>query len=379
MGKTIKITESQLKRIVGNHINEQRRPEPIRNYDKAKGYIDPRYVDPPKESLDNIFKNYNYKIPEPKYISHPSDYLGTGNGFERHNFPERFHREEYSFEKCVPNGAKRFIVYAMANKDKLMANSGTNDFTFRILIKAAIGIMGRETKFGGYVEKYDTYAEKMRSNHLGFLVDGFIGVYNWYRGKKGKGPITQSLGNAQFTPETWNQYGLDTIVGPYNESLGEVKQGLGTFYKLNAEYNKAWKLGLHDGASDNQILKKYGVIKGINGTGVHAIDVAIVSHNMPAEKLAVKYCSTDNPLYAAPCNSSTYAPFVSVESFNQNKPTALLNKASVDPKYKGFPGTLKVNTSDVLPGYFPNLKGPNHTAIGYLEEVAGYMKSMTCF
>jgi hypothetical protein len=376
--KIIKLTESDLKKIVERVISEQK-PEPGRIYGYKNSYV--YNQTPSKKAINNVGKNLNYKIPQniPQNISHPSDYFGTGNGYERHNFPERFARKEFSFEKCVPNGAKKFIVYAMANKDNIMKTSGINENTFRILIKAVIGIMGRETKFGAYTEKNDTYAEILRSNNLGSLVDGFINVYNWYRSKKGQGPITQSLGNSQFTPETWNRYGLDKIVGPYDESLGEIKQGLGTYYKLAVEFKKALKSGLSDGPSQNQILEKYGVVKSINGTGYHAIDVAIVSHNMPAEKLAVKYCTTNNPLYAAPCNSPTYTPFVSVESFNQNKSTNLLNKANVDPKYKGFPGTLKVNTGDVLSGYFPNLKGPNHTAIGYLEEVTGYMNSMTCF
>jgi hypothetical protein len=370
MGKTIKITESQLKRIVDNQINEQTIEPGKIYYDKPK---------PSKETLNKVEKNLNFKPSDYSTATAPSDYLGKGNGFERHNFPERFVRQEFSFEKCVPIGAKRFIVYAIANKEKIMTTAALNEYTFTILVKAAIGIMGRETKFGGYTEKYDRYAETLRSNHLGSLADGIITVYNWYRRKKGKGPMTQSLGSAQFTPETWDSYGLDKLVGPYDTSLGEIKQGLGTFYKLAVEFKKAIKNELSDGESQNQILQKYGVIKKINGTGHHTIDVAIVSHNMPAEKLAIKYCTTNNPLYAAPCNSSTYTPFDSEASFFQNKPSALLNKASVDPKYKGFPGTLTVNRGDILQGYFPNLKGPNHTAIGYLEEVAGYMNSMTCF
>jgi hypothetical protein len=285
-----------------------------------------------------------------------------------------------SYEVCVPETLRGFILYVMSNKDTLMKTTGVGGKVFLQMVKASIGIIGRETKYGEYTETGDIASEFLRRNGLGGLVNFAINSTNTVRGVMGKGKITQSLGLAQFTPETWKKYGLDKTVGPYDESLDSTKQGLGTLFKLSSEYQKALKSGLNpDVPSQNQILQNNGIISKINGTGNNALDASIVAHNMTAEKLLTKYCTTNNPLYAAPCNLPTYSPFESQESFNKNKSTKLLNSAKVDQKYKTFPGKLIVNKNNILPGYFPNLKGPNHTGIGYLEEVVQKMNTLNCF
>lgn len=345
--KIIKLTESDLKKIVERVISEQ-----------------------------SIMGKKNDFKQQPN----PSDYLGKGSGFERQNYPERFARKLSNYETCVPESLRGFIKYVMSNKNTVMKQVGVNEKVFFQMVKAAIGIIGRETKYGNYVETSDTVSEFLRSNGLGGLVNFAMNANNAGRKLVGKKEITQSLGLAQFTPETWKKYGLDQTVGPFDESFSGTKQGLATLFKLGSEYQKAIKMGLSpEVPSQNQILQTNGIISKINGTGNNALDASIVTHNMTADKLLTKYCTTNNPLYAAPCNLSTYTPFETEQSFNQNKSTKLINTAKVDPKFKKFPGNLTVNRNNVLPGYFPNLKGPNHTAIGYLEEVVGNMGKLTCF
>jgi hypothetical protein len=274
---------------------------------------------------------------------------------------------------CVPDSVNLFVDYVMTNKNLLMKKLNIDYKTLILLTKASVGIMGRETKFGNYTEDFDTFSETLRGAGLGSLFDWGIKKYNQYSGKPA---ITQSLGISQFTPEAWKKYGLDKSIGDYNSSLGTISQGLGTLYSLTNRYKKALSNGLNDETSVNAILKKYGVIQQIKGTGNHALDMSILSHNMPEEKTIYPYCTTNHPLYAAPCRYSKISPFKTKEKFNPNSP--LLQKVT-DPKLKTFPGQLTVNTSDVIPNYFPNLGGPNHSGIGYVEEVAKHINSFNCF
>lgn len=306
----------------------------------------------------------------------PSDYLGKGGEFERRLKNDRG-VEPQSYEKCVPDPLKGFIKYVMTNKASLMKQLGVDEKTLMLMVKAAIGIIGRETQYGTVTEFADDVAEFLRNKGLGGLVNLGIGAQNLVTGGKN----TQSLGLAQFTPETWKRYGLDKSVGDFDTSFGAIKQGLASLFRLDMDYKRAINAGLNPQvASNNPILEKNGIISKINGTGNHVLDVAIVSHNMTPEKLVTKYCTTNNPLWAAPCNLSSYQPFDSQESFDKYKTTSkLISNAKVDPKYKNFPGKLTVNSNQVIPGYFPNLKGPNHTAIGYLEQVVKNVGSLTCF
>jgi len=270
---------------------------------------------------------------------------------------------------CVPDSVNLFVDYVMTNKNLLMKKLNIDYKTLILLTKASIGIMGRETKFGSYTESSDTFSETLRGIGLGSLVD-------WGLKKRYGENASQSLGISQFTPQAWKRYGLDKSIGDYDSSLGLISQGLGTLYSLTNRYKRALSNGLNPEPSVNPILKKYGVIQHIKGTGNHALDMSILSHNMPEQKTIYPYCTTNHPLYAAPCRNTKISPFKSKEKFNPN--SALLSKVT-DPKLKNFPGVLTVNTSDIIPNYFPNLGGPKHSGIGYVEEVAKYISSYNCF
>jgi hypothetical protein len=282
-------------------------------------------------------------------------------------FPDR--SQKIKSYKCVPQTMNTFVNYVVDNKDSLMKKLKIDYKTLILLSKVSIGIIGRESKFGSSTETSDNFSEMLRGVGLGSLID-------WALEKKYGKNKTQSLGNAQFTPEAWKRYGLDKSVGDYNSSFNSVKQGLGALFSLTNRYKKALNNGLRPEPSVNPILSNYGVIKGIDGTGNHALDMAILSHNMPETKTLYPYCKTNHPLYAASCKYTKISPFEKQKSFDPN--SSLLQKVK-DPKLKKFPGELTVNQSAIMPNYFPNLQGPNHTAIGYVEEVAEYVKTFDCF
>lgn len=282
---------------------------------------------------------------------------------------------------CVADILQPFVSYVLKNKKQLSNKLGIDEKLLIILTKASIGIIGRESTYGRYTTKSDEVSEFLRSNGLGGLVDVGIGLYNVGRNIRGKKKVDQSLGIAQFTPDTWKRYDLDKLVGPYNESFTSINQGLGVLFKLASEYKKGLSLGFDSTIpSQNQILQKNGIINKINGTGNNVLDLAILTHNMPSQKVLTKYCTTNHPLYAAPCKLSIYEPFKTQESFDQHSKTSqTLKKSNVDPKFKKFPGKLRVNRGEILPGYVPNLSGPNHSAIGYIEFVSKIFRSLNCF
>jgi len=163
------------------------------------------------------------------------------------------------------------------------------------------------------------------------------------------------LGAAQFTEDTWNSYGLDKKIGPYDQSLSSIDQGLGTLYRIAADYKTALAAGNGTGPSVNPIAVRQGKIKSIGGTGNNALDLAVVSHNMGG--LINKWCETSDPNYAGPCKDSVYQPFP------QSKPELKFNILKNKP----------------IPNYFPNKGSGKLTSIGYLEEVTKYINQFNCF
>ena len=277
---------------------------------------------------------------------------------------------------CVPEKLQPFILYLMSNLSKIEKILGLNKATILFLAKYALGIIGRESQYGEYNPNTDSASETMRSIGLGLLPDAIIGTRNlFYKTKK-----SQSLGYAQFTPDAWESYGLDKSIGSYNDSFNAISQGLGALYRLVADYKLALKIGLKQEPSVNPMVKKYmGDGNNIKGTGNNALDFAIVAHNMGNDKIK-RYCTTSHELYAAPCDSSTYPPFKKEESFNQYKKTGnFINSPTIPEKLKKFPGVLKVNQGSPILNYFPNLAAANHTAFGYVNDVAKNSEKFNCF
>jgi hypothetical protein len=268
--------------------------------------------------------------------------------------------------KCVPEDLRVFASYAMDNAEKYTKIFKIDLPTYKMLVKASLGIIGRETKFGEAKEFSDQSSEFMRSKlNMGDFIDWGIGAFT---------NQTQSLGLAQFTPGTWKKYKLDKTIGDFNDSFDTTKQGLAVLYTLTLRYKKALSARLKKEPSINPVLKKY-LGKEIKGTGNNALDLSILGHNM-GEKVLTRWCETNHPLYAAPINKKEHTPYKKEEDFNPEE-SAVLSVVK-DPNLKKFPGTLKVHQDKIIPNFFPNLKGPKHTGIGYVEEVAKYMKNFNC-
>lgn len=259
------------------------------------------------------------------------------------------------FNSCLPSSMRAFANFVRVSKEKLKKDLGVDDKMLTLLAKTAIGIMGRETTFGKGTDLKDDASEFITNLGGGDILKSLESGYNTVRGWFGKSPQSPSLGAAQFTRETWNRYGLDKTVGPFENSFNEIRQGVGTMFRVNTDYKKAVATGNGTGPSVNPIAVKQGKITSIKGTGNNALDLAIVSHNMP--NLINKWCKTSDPNYAGPCNSQTFQPFP--ESKPQLKVTVYQNQP--------------------IPNYFPNKGSGDLTSIGYLEEVAGYINQYSCF
>jgi len=268
---------------------------------------------------------------------------------------------------CVPKDVRIFVDYVMTNKEMLSKFLKIDVPNLIFLTKSSIGIIGRETKFGKVQELGDRVTQILRSSGAGSFLD-------WVYKKVGK---SQSLGIGQFKPETWKKYGLDKTIGDFDKSFNQVSQGLGVLYTLTDRYKRALSNGLKPQPSINPILSKYGLVKNINGTGNNALDMSILSHNFPEKSVLYPYCTTNHPLYAAPCYKTKHLPYDTKQSFDNQSNKVLLQKVN-DPRLKQFPGELTVSQNSKIDNYFPNLKGPNHTAIGYVEEVSKYIRSLGC-
>jgi hypothetical protein len=268
------------------------------------------------------------------------------------NYQQQLYPNKNTKLSCVSNEMKFFVNYVLNNTESLSKQLNLDVKNLLYFTKLSLGVMSRETKQGAATEFRDKIGEFARST-FGF---GFG---------------DQSLGHAQFTADTWKKYGLDKRIGPYNDSFTSKKQGLGALFMLNDNYKKILSLGLQTGPSVNPILTKYGVISKIDGTGNNALDLAIISHNFNPTLTMTKYCKTSHPLYMASCNEPT-------KKIKYDPNSNLLKKVT-DPNLKKNPGTVTVYTTQVVPNYFPNLAGPSHTAIGYLEEVVKKANTYNCF
>jgi hypothetical protein len=265
--------------------------------------------------------------------------------------------ENISLEKkypCIPEDVRPFAEYVVQNKQKLMSELGVDANTLLFMAKAAIGIIGRETLFRTYSEWSDDAAEFLHSIGFGFLPKSAVGGLNLVNKISGKPQKQMSLGSAQFTEKTWNDYGLDKKVGSYSDSFSSLKQGIGTLHRINDDYKRALKVGNGTGPSVNPIAVRTKGIKGIDGTGNNAMDLAIVAHNMPG--LITRWCETKDPNYAAPCDKTLYQPFP------QSKPEL----------------KIMVLQNKPIANYFPNKGSGQQTSIGYLEKVVRYMNSFGC-
>ena len=336
MKKIIKLTESDLRKIINGVIFEQT-TMPMLDYRKYPEYQ-------PYQGLDN----YQYSNRRPQV-----------------NYGKKF--------SCIPKQVLSFVAYIDNYSQVLQEKLNIDLDTLILLTKASVGILGRETTFGTYTELSDTFAELTRKLGFGGGVDYYL--------KKFKDGRQQSLGMGQITKNYWEQNNLNAELGDYNTSFNTTQQGLAVLYGLKKRYDLALKKGLKNEPSTNQILLKYGIIESVDGTGNNALDLAIVGHNF-GDGIINKYAQTSHPLYATTIGQTTWSPFESEESFNTwASRSKLIQSKKVPDELKKFPGKLQV-TNNILPNYFPNktasITTPSHTSLGYLEGVVEYMNTFGC-
>ncbi len=225
----------------------------------------------------------------------------------------------------------------------------------------AIGTLGRESDYGAADTFSDSAVLKFRTlpggdtawDAVEAIIEGPISSLR-KRYYDGSGfPAKKSLGPAQFTAGAWKQYGLDKLVGEFDQ-VGKMLIALkGAYYRIAQDYKLALDRGVGTDPSINPIAVQQGKISSVDGSGNVSLDLAILAHNMGRGKIK-KYCKTNNPNYNAPCDS----------------PNGIY-----EPK-KGL--RVKVNKNAWVPGYFPNLGSRALTSIGYVEEVVKRAKQLGC-
>ena len=276
---------------------------------------------------------------------------------------------------CVQNPELRAAVHTLIqNKEKIKKASGIqSDKLFLTILKMAIGTLGRESDYGQTDTWHDTAVLKLRALPGGDTAWDFVEntLESLDKSTGGHlGSVRKSLGPAQFTAGTWKKYGLDKLVGEFDQ-VGKMINALkGAFYRIVKDYKLALSRGIGTKPSVNQITKtridnkrtkwnrdnpneKAKKMFAIDGTGNVSLDLAILAHNMGKEKIQ-KYCKTNNPNYNGPCNS----------------PNGIY-----EPK-KGL--KVKVDKNAWVPGYFPNLGSGALTSMGYVEEVVKKSKILGC-
>lgn len=191
-----------------------------------------------------------------------------------------------------------------------------------LLLKAALGVIGRESDFGSS----DRFAYLNPLKTLWAYVGG-----------------QTSVGPGQIKPETAAQFNLG--VSELNTAAGSLQ---GVYKILNENYNKAALKGY--GSSPSSNLK--------DGTGNSALDIAIVAFNAGANKI-VEYCETSNPNIKRDC-----ALAGTTEKLDDGTEIKITNK-----KVKNYIPNFKTKRWD----------GVNISSHGYVKEVANNIKKYGCF
>jgi len=244
-----------------------------------------------------------------KNIIEEQSVVGATNYGTVSQTPSRVYQEIKGLE-CVSN-LFRPAVYELKNKNYN-----------KLFLKAALGVIGRESDFGGS----DRYSYLNPLKTLWAYVGG-----------------QTSVGYGQIKPETAKEFGLD--VSDLNTATGALK---GVFSIILKNFQLARSVGYNGAPSSNFS----------EGTGNAALDIAIAAFNAGATKI-VKYCETSDPNIKKDCSLA-------------GKTQTLSN------------GTKLVIYNKPVQNYLPNFKtqrwdGVNISTHGYVKEVAQTLKKLNCF
>ena len=203
----------------------------------------------------------------------------------------------------------------------------------KTLLKASLGVIGRESGFGSGKRYQMLSSLKSLSAYIG---------------------LDTSVGFGQIKPETVKKYGL--TVSDLNSAIGSL---IGVYNILKTNYNKAINVGYSPKEPSSNFTK---------GTGNAALDISIVSFNAGEDKIK-KYCSTNNPNIKKPCLNT----IIKTDNIPQTS-TTFTKTTNVD----------NVVNNEYVKNYLPNFKtqrwdNVNITSHGYVAEVAGTIKNLNCF
>lgn len=248
--------------------------------------------------------------------------------------------QKKSDEKVSPK-----ILPCVPTAFKLSVQSFIKKNYNKTFLKAALGIIGRESDFG-------------ESNRFKFTAP----LKSLWAALGGQ----TSIGYAQIKPETAEKYGI--VI----KDLELASGSLDAAYKiLQDNYKAAIKVGYTEQPSSN--LK--------NGTGNSALDIAIAAYNLGASKIT-RYCKTSNPNINRPCRLAGKTIKEQDGSIELAMNRKNQQQLSGDNGSKG--GTSITVTNQYVQNYIPNFKterwdGVKISSHGYISEVAQRIKGYTCF
>jgi hypothetical protein len=385
MKKIIKLTENDLLTIVKKVIEEQT----IKDIDVKKLNQD-EYKNATQRYVDNTAVSFKGSDGKQKTTA-------TSPKSKKKPLIQTPLKINYS---CLPIntvGMSEFVNFVAFNKEWIKKELGVDDSTLIFLTKIAISIMGWQsgygtvdklydiggTKFGG-LNPYDIYKSLNRiGNILGYDDLGSKTVEKAAETLKWDEP---SFGPAEFMPSTYKKTGVEKKYGYGVETI--IGSGLAVMYNIYNSYKIALENGLSSSSSENNMAKLKGIPKwdNIKGTGNHLWDVAIATHTWPPEKMLIKYCKTNRPDFAAPCNKSTHKPFTSESSWksyiNHSRNSSYYTK---NPQLSKFPGEMKVLNNEPIPNYYPELIGSHGNYTGsqvdskmILESIVTKISKFSC-
>ena len=231
----------------------------------------------PKTGTGNAPKMVSYK---PKKKTNESKIIDVIRKALNEQFKDP--RKEQSSEtqfvfQCLREGGKEkaipFVLWVQSHKQQVMSTLGLDEKNLKLLTKAAIGIMGRESTFGNS----NRYAIKS-------LLDTVSG-----------GIIGGSYGPAQMKTPTWDAMGVAKKFGFKESDIRNfVGAGIGALTFLSNSYKKAINNGYSTNSPSSNIT---------TGTGNAALDISIGSYNF-GDRHITKYCKLPNDKTAHACKGN---------------------------------------------------------------------------
>jgi hypothetical protein len=321
MAKIIRLTESDLEKIVKQVLKEQSKGKPIT---APAATLTP---DQPQQQSSL----------QPTTNAASGTYNSTTNSTTS-KLPQKF--------TCVTPELSAAAQYTISH--------GVDPF----YVKYAMGILGRESDFGKVMGKYGLKAApEYIMNKMSEDIPGFKDLLQWGAKKVfGKSNWVPSMGVAQMTPDIAKKYNVDLEqLMSVSGSLFATSRYLIDLYKQLSSY--------YDTNKPSKIIYNKQLIDNPSSTGNAALDAAIMSYNLGASKFTKTYCKTNNPEFMAPCESPNgiYLPY-----------------PKDNPNFK-----LTVDKNQVIKNYVPTIKtktGDNQyiSNTGYLKEVVGHANKFTC-